>query len=670
MGLSKINRQWMKRLHRAARFIPSFSFLIPSFSFLISHFSFLILLLSSCAKMGSPDGGWYDDTPPRVVGASPADKAVGVKAKKIYINFDEFIKIEDAQNKVIVSPPQLEQAEIKAAGKRIIVELKDSLKDNTTYTVDFSDAISDNNEGNPMGNYTYSFSTGQQIDTLEVSGYVVNAENLEPIKVILVGLYHNLSDTIFRKQPMMRVSRTDGSGHFVVKGVAPGSYRVYALQDADGDFVFNQKSEMLAFSHDTIVPTSKPDIRQDTIWRDSLRIDSIARVPYIHYLPDNIILKAFQEVQTDRYLLKTERLTPEKLGVFFSYGNDSLPTLRGLNFDSSNAFITEVNERKDSLSYWLRDTLLVNQDTLQVEMTYLMTDTLGNLVQQTDTIEFMAKQSYEKRLKDRAREYEKWQKEQNRLKKRGEAYDSILAPKPLLLKLSPTGALAPDQNILFEVPEPLERFDTAAIHLYTKIDTLWYRAPFELERKSLRTFELRAEWRPGLEYSLELDSMAFQSIYGLSSPPLKRGLKVSALEDFSTLVANVSGTSDSIVVVQLLNGQDKVVKEARVVDGSAEFYYVKPGKYYLRAYADLNGNGLWDTGSYDDDRQAEPVYYFPEEIECKAKWDITRGWNLTERPANRQKPAAITKQKPDQQKKLKNRNLDRAKQLGKQYIPR
>ena len=670
MGLSKINRQWMKRLHSAARFIPSFSFLIPSFSFLIYHLSFIILLLSSCAKMGSPDGGWYDDTPPRVVGASPADKAVGVKAKKIYINFDEFIKIEDAQNKVIVSPPQLEQAEIKAAGKRIIVELKDSLKDNTTYTVDFSDAISDNNEGNPMGNYTYSFSTGQQIDTLEVSGYVVNAENLEPIKGILVGLYDNLSDTIFRKQPMMRVSRTDGSGHFVVKGVAPGSYRVYALQDADGDFVFNQKSEMLAFSHDTIVPTSKPDIRQDTIWRDSLRIDSIARVPYIHYLPDNIILKAFQEVQTDRYLLKTERLTPEKLGVFFSYGNDSLPTLRGLNFDSSNAFITEVNERKDSLSYWLRDTLLVNQDTLQVEMTYLMTDTLGNLVQQTDTIEFMAKQSYEKRLKDRAREYEKWQKEQNRLKKRGEAYDSILAPKPLLLKLSPAGALAPDQNILFEVPEPLERFDTAAIHLYTKIDTLWYRAPFEVERKSLRTFELRAEWRPGLEYSLELDSMAFQSIYGLSSPPLKRGLKVSALEDFSTLVVNVSGTSDSIVVVQLLNGQDNVVKEARVVDGSAEFYYVKPGKYYLRAYADLNGNGLWDTGSYDDDRQAEPVYYFPEEIECKAKWDITRGWNLTERPANRQKPAAITKQKPDQQKKLKNRNLDRAKQLGKQYIPR
>ena len=101
--------------------------------------------------MGSPDGGWYDDTPPRVVSSSPSDKATKVKSKRVTINFNEFVKLEDAQNKVIVSPPQLEMAEIKAAGKRIIIDLKDSLKENTTYTIDFSDAISDNNEGNPMG---------------------------------------------------------------------------------------------------------------------------------------------------------------------------------------------------------------------------------------------------------------------------------------------------------------------------------------------------------------------------------------------------------------------------------------------------------------------------------------------------------------------------------------
>lgn len=117
----------------------------------------VFFLLASCARMGQPDGGWFDETPPKVVGASPADGAVNVKEKKIDIYFDEFIKVDNPTEKVVVSPPQLEVPEIKGAGKRIHISLVDSLKPNTTYTIDFSDAISDNNEGNPMGNYTYSF---------------------------------------------------------------------------------------------------------------------------------------------------------------------------------------------------------------------------------------------------------------------------------------------------------------------------------------------------------------------------------------------------------------------------------------------------------------------------------------------------------------------------------
>ena len=152
----------------------------------------LVLLFVSCARIGTPDGGWYDDTPPRVVSSTPTDRGTKVKAKKVAINFNEYIKIEDVQNKVIVSPPQIEQPEIKATGKRIVINLVDSLKENTTYTIDFSDAIADNNEGNPMGNYTFSFSTGTEIDTFQVSGYCLNAEDLEPIKGILVGLYDHL----------------------------------------------------------------------------------------------------------------------------------------------------------------------------------------------------------------------------------------------------------------------------------------------------------------------------------------------------------------------------------------------------------------------------------------------------------------------------------------------
>ena len=292
-----------------------------------------------CARMGSPDGGWYDDKPPRIIKTTPQDRSSNVTDKKITILFDEYVKLEDAMNKVIVSPPQLDMPEIKSTGKKITVQLKDTLKPNTTYTIDFSDAISDNNEGNPLGNYTYTFSTGEQIDTFEVSGYVVNAEDLEPIKGIMVGLYDDLSDTVFKTKPLQRVSRTDSRGHFVIKGVAPGTYRAYALQDMDGNYSFNQMSEMIAFSHQTFVPSSKPDIRQDTIWRDTLHIDSIMRVPFIHYYPDDIALMAFTHVQTTRYLIKSERNDPNQFKIYFSYGNPELPRVKGLNFNSDSAFV-------------------------------------------------------------------------------------------------------------------------------------------------------------------------------------------------------------------------------------------------------------------------------------------------------------------------------------------
>ena len=627
-------------------------------------------MIVSCARMGQPDGGWYDDTPPRVVHTDPADKGTGVKSKKVTITFDEFIKLEDATSKVVISPPQIEPADIKASGKKIVVELKDSLMDNTTYTIDFSDAISDNNEGNPMGNYTYSFSTGERIDTFEVSGNVLDATNLEPIKGILVGLYDDLSDTVFARKPFIRVSRTDSRGRFVIRGIAPGTYRVYALQDADGNYIYSQKSEMLAFSHETFNPYAKPDIRQDTVWRDTLRIDSIIRTPYTHFYPDDIVLRAFTALQTDRYLVKSERAEPNKLNFYFSYGNDSLPQLRGLNFNSDSAFVVDSNLKNDTITYWIKDTTLINTDSLTLEARYLITDSTGTLVMQTDTLEMIPKMSYEKRMKQEEKENEKWLKEQEKKKKKGEAYDSIMPLKPLEPQISGGGTITPEQNIFFTMPTPLQKCDTSAIHLYSKIDTLWYKSRFEWlpVPGNIKKFELRAEWRPDIEYSLEVDSAAFVDIYGLVSKSIKQGIKVSSNDEFGSLIVNVSGQRDSAtVIVQLLGSNDNVQKEAKVVDGAAEFFYLKAGKYYLKAFVDNNGNGLWDTGDYYADLQPEDVYYYPKEVECKEKWDITIGWDLNATPVARQKPQAIKKQKSEQEKKLRNRNADRAKQLGIEY---
>lgn len=625
-------------------------------------------LLGSCARMGQPDGGWYDETPPRIMGAAPADKGTNVKSQKISIFFDEFIQIENATEKVVVSPPQLETPEIVASGKRIKIELLDSLKPNTTYTIDFSDAITDNNEDNPLGNYTYSFSTGDAIDTLEVSGKVLQAKDLEPVKGILVGLYSDLSDTAFTTKPMLRVSRTDGSGRFVIKGVAPGTYRVYALQDADGNYLFNQKSEMLAFSQEKIVPSFKPDVRQDTTWIDSLRIKSIDRVGYTHFLPDDIVLRAFNEVMTDRYFLKAERREPESFTLFYSYGGE-MPQVRGLNFQSDDAFIIESTEKQDTITYWLKDTALVNQDTLRVELTYHMTDSLGKLVEQIDTLDILSRISHEKRQKDLEREREEWQKKQDRAKKRGEPYDSIMPPKALAIGVKAPSELDPDKNIPFTFNTPLASVDTAAIHLYSKHDTLWYNAPLEFNHVRGREYELRGEWRPDIEYSLEIDSAAFVDIYGKVSPPFKQGFKVKSFDEYGTLLLNIPTMTDTTIVVQLLDAGDKIIKEVTTNQGVAEFYYVSPSTYYVRMYIDSNRNGEWDTGLYSANRQPETVCYFPKEIEIRAKWDFTETWNPLATPVIQQKPAAVTKQKPDKDKKIKNQNARRAEQLGIEYIP-
>ena len=623
-----------------------------------------------CARMGQPDGGWYDDDPPVVIGSDPADQSTNVKAKKISIYFDEFIKLEDATSKVTVSPPQLEMPEINATGKKIVVELQDSLKENTTYTIDFSDAISDNNEGNPLGNYTYSFSTGDQIDTLEVSGYVLDASNLEPVKGIKVGLYNDLADSAFKTKPMLRVSQTDSRGHFVIKGVAPGTYRAYALNDVDGDFRFSQKAEMVGFNHDTFVPSFKPDTRTDTIWRDSLHIDALKKVPYTHFLPDDITLLAFTQLQTDRFLLKTERNEPEKFSMFFSYGHLELPVIKGLNFDADSAFVVETGEKQDTIHYWLRDTTLINQDTLRMEISYMITDTLGNLVSHTDTLEALAKVPYEKRMKEKAKAFEKWQKEQEKKKKHDEKYDSIYPVEVLKPNYQVPSSMDPDKKIEIEMPIPLQRCDTAGVHLYSMIDSVWYEAPFTFRpvEYQLRKYEIIAEWRPNIEYSLEIDSAAFEDIHGLVSGAFKQGIKVKSLDEYSTLTLNISGIADSLPLrVQLLNNSGGKVKEVVAHKNVVRFDYVTPGKYYVSAFVDANNNGLWDTGNYNEDLQAEAVYYYSRMIECKEKWDVTQSWDLTSVPRFRQKPQEIVKQKPEAQKKQQNRNAQRASDLGITY---
>ena len=628
--------------------------------------------MTSCARMGQPDGGWYDEVPPKVVGADPVERATMVSKQKIRIRFSEYVNIDNPTENIIFCPPQMEAPEIKAKGKEVEIELKDTLKPNTTYTIDFSDAVTDFNESNPMGNYTYVFSTGERIDTLEVSGYVLDAETLEPVKGSLVGLYSNLNDTAFTSMPMERIGRTDASGHFVIRGIAPGKYRVFALADSDGDFKLSQRGERLAFSNDIIEPTSKPDTRQDTTWVDSLHIAGIQTVPYTHFLPDDICLRAFEQKLTDRYLIKSERQYPERLQFYFSTPADTLPVLRPLNFNADSAFVIEATQGKDTLTYWLRDTMLVNQDTLDIELTYAATDSLGNMISRTDTLSMIAKVAYEKRLKERMEKIEKWEKKKEKAEKKEKKFTE---PHPEQTALEPRYTIpqnmSPTMNVTLTFDTPLARLDTAAIHLYSKIDTLWYRAAVEITDKGLpqRTYIIKGEWRPGTEYSLEVDSAAFTDIYGKTSKAFKQGLKVESEDVFASLFVDVTGVrNDSAqVIVNMLDKTGNVKYSAPVKDGTAEFYYVMPETYYLSALIDENGNGVWDTGDYALGKQAEEVFFRTEPVECKAKWDLTTKFDLRQRPLIMQKPQDLVKQKAEKKKEVKNQNAKRALDMGIKY---
>lgn len=723
-----------------------------SFFLHISLIATFLLLCFACARIGNPDGGPYDETPPKVVRTSPKFGATNAKnVKKIVIEFDEMVKIDNAMEKVVISPPQIEQPEIEATGKRVTVTLIDSLKPNMTYTIDFADAIVDNNEGNPYGDYAFTFSTGEQLDTFQVSGNVLEASNLEPIKGILVGLYKlgndsisdsqdsipdSLPDSIFRTTPFERISRTDSRGHFVIKGLSPGKYRAFALKDQNQNYIYDQRAEMVAFSDRILETSSRPDLRPDTVWHDSIHYDSIVMSPYTHYYPDDIVLLAFESAQQDRFLLKSERPILQQFTLYFTAPSDTLPKLTGLNFNAEDAFIIDASEHNDTLNYWIKDSLIYNIDTLNIQIDFFATDTTGNLALTIDTLYLYSKLTKEKIAKQQQEKYEEWVKEckqkakearraarragnqdsqspalpeeekdsvmidkslkakaptslvekpkdgeeekaetkaeskkSSRKKKKDEEEDIEIPPMPeefMEFKIEGTQSLDPDKNIDFEFNEPLDSIDLSKIHFSMKVDSLFQPAKFLFRQVpgKIRSYRLFAEWEADSTYQLDIDTAAFVNIYGKRNEAQKRSIKLKSLDTYSTLFVVLQG-ADPSAIVHLLDGSDKVVKSVKAKDGKADFYFIHPGTYYLSLFYDLNGNGVWDTGDYDQHLQPEPVYYYPNALTLKAQWEITQDWNPTARPRSKQKPEKITKQKPDKEKSIKKKNEERLRNKNK-----
>lgn len=605
----------------------------------------VFLFLYSCASIGRPDGGPIDETPPKLLKSTPDDKSTNIDKKRIVLYFDEFIRLENANEKVVVSPPQIQQPLIRPSGKRVIVTLEDTLKENTTYTIDFGDAIVDNNEGNPLGDFTFTFSTGDVIDTMAISGTVLSAKDLEPIKNMLVGLHTNLNDTAFTTTPFIRVARTDSKGEFSIYGVSPGEYKIYGLVDVDQNYIFSQPNEWIAFDDSIYVPRYEQRMRQDTIWKDSLTVDTIHEKEYTHYLPDNIILRAFQEEHYSQYLIKHERTQPNKLSLYFSELADTLPTIKGLNFDSESLLVDSRLPSDTIIHYWVKDSVNLLKDTLLLQVDYLYTDTLNELVNKIDTLRFTYK--HPKKSKDKDKE-----KDENKEKEK----TPFLKPQ-----LNTSGTMNIYDYISLQFDEPIAEIDTNKIHLEHKIDTLWTKIQdyeFLMDYDDIKKYNLFYKWVPGESYKLTIDSTAIKGLYGLHTNTIEEEFTIKQLEDYGTVLFNVTGVNEN-AYIELLDTSDKVVVTEKVVDGQANFYFLDPGKYSARMIIDSNNNGIWDTGNYEKKLQPEQVYYYPQFIEFKANWSANQDWDIFDTPLPKQKMDDLKKQKPEEEKKKRRRTNDK-----------
>ena len=635
----------------------------------------MALALYSCANIGRPEGGPRDLIPPVYVNSNPLPNQLNFKGEKVEIEFNEYIQLKDHMKKVVVSPAQKSMPIIRGLGRKVTVELRDTLLPNTTYCIDFADCIQDNNEGNPIDGFAIAFSTGDTIDSLQVSGMMLRARDLEPMQSVIVGLQENLADSAFSKLPLSRIARTNEYGQFTIRNLKPGRYHVFGLNDMDGNYTY-ARSEDMAFYGDVVVPSSYRRETTDTIFKYNGEIDTIQPGLHTVFTPNDIFLAMFNEEYRSIYLKKNERLDEGKLHILFSGAVDSLPSLRVLKPTPSRPdwYRLQRTAANDSLIYWLTDSNMIKSDTILVETRYLRSDSLDNLTFATDTLKFNMRHSKKKDKKNENTGKEDSGKKDKKKKKGGllgalvkpeggnpEGAEDGEANKPKSrfdsippISVQFTSNVDYGKPLLVTFGTPIDSINQAAVQLFQRDDTLWNAVARAVKLERIDTVDIMAykidyPFEAGKQYRAEIDSMSVYDCFGNMNKREKCEFSIPALEEYSNLYLNVN-VQDS-AFVELLNGSDKVVDTAAVAGGTAAFENIKPGTYYARLVIDANGNGKWDTGNYALHRQPEDVFYYPKRINLKKNWDVEQTWNIYEQAVDKQKPNEIKKNKPKSEMK-------------------
>jgi hypothetical protein len=581
---------------------------------------------------------------------TPLNGTLNFTGKEIIVQFDEYIQLDDVQKNVLISPPQQTPPEVKAVGKKLSVVFQEDLIDSTTYTLDFGAAICDYNEKVPLEGYVFAFSTGDVIDSLSIAGRLYDASTLNPKAGILVGVHRNLEDSALQTIPFTRITRSDSEGNFVIHNLQPGTYRLYALDDISRDYLY-QPGEALAFADSLVVPSCRVETHTDTIWLDTLGIDPLTGDTLFtrlvdstythqvtHFYPDSLILWCFEESKQRRYFQRVFREEQHVFSLVFSAPQDTLPIIRALRpsevdslgndsswVDFLQHSMLQASFNKDTLTFWLTDSLAIGMDSIYLQMQYKVTDSLYNLVDKIDTVLAVYRHP---RLSEKARE----------------TYERNKRNRKLELKTNASSKFEIYDTIRVLSAFPIDSLNDNMFHLWQKVDTILKPMAVKLEKKDSMGMEVyvMATLLPEASYQLKIDSAACIDIYGICNDSIETTLKLKSKEEYSSLTVKLEAF-DSLARIQLLNDKDVVIRELPATNDGTKFEYLAPTTYYLRLYIDLDGDGKWTTGDWLLKRQPEPIYYFPKKLKLRANWDFEENFDYLAIPRTNSKPKALVR---------------------------
>ena len=565
---------------------------------------------------------------------------------QIELTFDEYINSQGMSQELVISPPMEETPEIRMRGKTLVIDFMEDLRENTTYTLSFGETIKDLNEGNILRNFEFVFSTGEKLDSLGVLGMAVQSFDLEFPETenpFFVMLYENLSDSAPLLEMPDYVGKITPQGAFLINNVRPGTYRLFALQDLNRSYKYDVPEEMIGFIDTTLLldPGMFDYKLTDTVPApDSLLVDSLdidlqdslgldMQDTLIVEVSDSVMLAElgkysvyvdiflFQEDNKPQYLADYARDDRRKLSLYFNRELSQRVQMEPYNFDpAGDWFLLEEHVMKDTLDYWLRDSLVYKTDSLQFLAEYPVTDSLQQIITYYDTLKF---------------NYREPQKVTGR---RGRQDDKEEQVEEITLS---TGVSSSQQQDIYrplsiEVQHPVFSTDQSRISLTRKEDTLMVPVPFSLEKDStrVRRYFIKVDWESETRYFLDIYPGTITDIYGLTHDTISINFMSRGIDYYGRILLNLSGV-DGPKIIQVIDKDDKIVRVSRVIEnGLIEIPFLGPAGFTLKVVHDDNGNGKWDTGSYLEGIQPESVSYHPGTITIRSNFDLEINWNLKE----------------------------------------